>query len=221
MKHPALRTLALLASTAILAACAAQKPAGFQATLPASPQQSPAKVADGAIFTSASGYAPLYFGDRARRVGDLVTVVMLERTQTRKSASSSNSRDGSFALAPPGIGPFSFNPANLNSGGSSSFNGEGDAAQTSTLRGEITVTIAEVLPGGIARIRGEKVMTLSQGDEWVQLSGLVRFADIDSDNRIASTRIADAQISYAGKGVVQQSSRPGWLARAFNLVSPF
>lgn len=211
----------LVAGAVALAACGGQKPAGFQATLPQPPQASHKGPADGAIFNASSGYTPLYFGERARRVGDLVTVVLLERTQTSKSASASTARDGSIALTPPSAGPFSFNPAALNSGGSSSFNGGGDAAQTSTLRGEITVTIAEVLPGGIARIRGEKVMTLSQGDEWVQVSGLVRLADVDADNRIASTRVADAKISYSGKGDVQQSSRAGWLARVFNLVSPF
>jgi flagellar L-ring protein precursor FlgH len=64
-------------------------------------------------------------------------------------------------------------------------------------------------------------MQLSQGEEWVQLSGIIRLADIDSDNRIASLRIADAQITYAGKGSVQQASREGWLMRVFNLVTPF
>lgn len=216
------RSAVALGCVAALSACVMQRPSGFQATLPEPPR--PAileEPANGAIFTPASGYAPLYFGERARRVGDLVTVVLQERTQSNKSASSTTSRDGSFALAPPTIGPFSFDPMNLNSGADSSFNGSGDAAQTSTLRGEITVTIAEILPGGIARIRGEKVMQLSQGKEWLQLSGLVRLADIDADNRVVSTRIADVQIGYAGNGDVQRSSRPGWLARAFSLVSPF
>lgn len=210
-----------LACAAALVGCTSQKPAGFQATLPQAPMPAPVGPANGAIFTAASGYSPLHYGQRASRVGDLVTVVLLERTQTSKSASSSTARDGSLGITPPSIGPFSFNPQNLNSGASASFNGGGDAAQTSTLRGEITVTIAEVLPGGIARIRGEKVMTLSQGDEWLQLSGLVRLADIGADNRIASTRIADVRIAYAGKGSVQRSSQPGWLSNVFNLVSPF
>jgi flagellar L-ring protein precursor FlgH len=64
-------------------------------------------------------------------------------------------------------------------------------------------------------------MQLSQGQEWVQLSGIVRLADIDQDNRIASTRIADARITYSGKGSVQRASREGWLSRFFNLVTPF
>jgi flagellar L-ring protein FlgH len=65
------------------------------------------------------------------------------------------------------------------------------------------------------------VMTFSQGDEWIQLSGIIRLSDIDADNRIASTRIADARISYSGAGAIQKSGRPGWLSRFFTAVSPF
>jgi flagellar L-ring protein precursor FlgH len=197
-----------------------ERPAGFTASLPPPPQAAPARV-DGAIFSAAAGYAPLHYGQRAHSVGDLVTVVLVERTTTSKSASSTTQRDGSISITPPSAGPFAFDPGVLNSGGGSSFNGGGDAAQTSTLRGDLTVTIAEVRPNGTALVRGEKVMQLSQGEEWVQLSGIIRLADIDSDNRIASLRIADAQITYAGKGSVQQASREGWLMRVFNLVTPF
>lgn len=204
----------------VLAACGAAKPAGFAATLPPAPQAAPAP-ANGAIYSASAGYAPLYFGQRAHKVGDLVTVVLVERTTTSKSTNAATARDGSISITPPSAGPFSFNPGVLNSGGSSSFNGGGDAAQTSTLRGDLTVTIAEVRPNGTALVRGEKVMQFSQGEEWVQLAGIIRLADIDQDNRIASPRIADAQITYAGKGAVQRASREGWLSRFFNIVTPF
>lgn len=216
-----IRKTALAASLlALLAACGADKPAGFSAALPPPPPPPPAQ-ADGAIFSAAAGYAPLHFGQRAHKVGDLVSVVLVERTVTSKSARANTEREGSISLTPPTTGPFAFDPANLNSGGGSSFNGSGDAGQTSSLRGDITVTIAEVRPNGTALIRGEKVMHLSQGKEWVQLSGIIRLADIDQDNRIASPRIADAQITYSGKGAVQRASREGWLTSFFNIVSPF
>jgi flagellar L-ring protein precursor FlgH len=208
------------ASLFALCACGAERPVGFSPALPPPPPVASAP-ADGAIYHAASGYAPLYYGQRANRVGDLVTVILVERTQTSKSARSNQERDGGISLAPPRAGPFSFDPGVLNSSGSSSFNGQGDAAQTSTLRGDLTVTIAEVRPNGTALVRGEKVMQLSQGEEWIQLSGIIRLADIDQENRIASPRIADAQITYAGKGAVQRASREGWLSRFFNLVTPF
>lgn len=220
MTRTTLRGLAAAASLLALCACNAERPAGFSAALPPPPALQPGP-ADGAIYQAASGYAPLHYGQRASRVGDLVTVVLIERTQASKSASSDTQRDGGFSLTPPSTGPFSFNPAVLNSSGSSSFNGQGDAAQASMLSGDLTVTIAEVRPNGTALVKGEKVMQLSQGEEWIQLSGIVRLADIDQNNRIASPRIADARITYAGKGAVQRASREGWLSRFFNLVTPF
>lgn len=204
----------------VVAGCQTERPAGFAATLPPPPQAAPAP-ANGTIFNVSTGYAPLHYGQRAHRVGDLVTVVLIERTTTSKSADSSQQRDGSIALRPPTLGPFAFDPNVLNSGGSSSFNGGGDASQTSSLRGDLTVTIAEVRPNGTALVKGEKLMKFSQGEEWVQLSGIIRLADVDQDNRIASPRIADAQITYAGSGAVQRASREGWLSQFFNTVTPF
>lgn len=202
-----------------LSACSQERPVGFAPTLPPAVQQAQA-APNGAIFQTSS-YAPLYQGQRAHRVGDVVTVVLAERTVTSKSASSRTQRKGGFAVSPPSTGPLSFSPSDLNSSASSSFNGKGDAAQSSSLRGDITVTIAEVRPNGTALIQGEKIMQLSQGDEWIQLSGIIRLADISPDNTILSPRIADANLTYAGKGAVQQSSRQGWLLSFFNLVSPF
>jgi len=220
MTGTTLRGALAAASLLALCACTTERPAGFAAALPPPPVVQ-AGPADGSIYQAAGGYAPLYYGQRASRVGDLITVVLIERTQASKSASSDTQRNGGFTLSPPSTGPFSFDPAVLNSSGSSSFNGQGDASQTSRLSGDLTVTIAEVRPNGTALVRGEKVMQLSQGEEWVQLSGIVRLADIDSSNRIASPRIADARITYAGSGAVQRASREGWLSRFFNLVTPF
>ena len=214
------QTAASAALLLALAACTTDKPVGFAATLPPPPPAAPVQ-ATGSIFNASAGYAPLHYGDRAHRVGDLVTVVLTERTTTSKSADSKQSRDGSIALRPPTVGPFAFDPNVLNSGGSSSFNGGGDASQTSSLRGDLTVTIAEVRPNGTALVKGEKLMQFSQGEEWVQLSGIIRLNDIDQDNRILSPRVADAQITYSGSGAVQRASREGWLSRFFNTVTPF
>ena len=222
MNRTFLRAAIVGASALALAACGGERAAGFQAALPPPPAPVMAQApANGAIFQVANGFTPLYNGNRASQVGDLVTVVLMERTSTSKSAGSNTRRDGGFSLTPPSMGPFSFNPNVLNSSGQSSFKGQGDASQTSTFRGDITVTIAEVRPNGTAFVRGEKIMELSQGEEWIQLSGIIRLADIDQNNSIASPRIADARITYAGKGAVQRASREGWLSRFFNIVTPF
>ena len=80
------------------------------------------------------------------------------------------------------------------------------------------MTIAEVLPNGSFVVRGEKWMKLNQGDEYIRIAGLIRPMDISADNTIDSTRIANARITYGGKGTMADSNRMGWLARFF--VSP-
>ncbi len=214
-------TAALCALALPSAAYAGPKPKpGFEAALPAPPPAP--KVADGAIFNAGAGYAALTEGHRARAVGDPVTIVLAENTSTAKSAGSKTARSGSFGVTPPSTGPLSFiKPTALKMGGSTSFKGDGNAAQNNSLSGEVSVTIIEVRSNGTALVRGEKRLLLSQGEEWVQFSGIVRLADVDADNRIVSTRVADAKIEYSGNGPVSRASREGWLSKFFNMISPF
>lgn len=225
--------LAALAALSVTAnpALAKKRSPGFEATLPPAAPVSPGfenattgntSPATGGIFNASTGYAALHEGLRARRVGDPLTIVLVESTTTSKSVNAKNSKDGGVGLVPPVTGPFSFlSAAALKGSANSSFNGQGNAGQTSTLSATLSVTIAEVRANGTALVKGEKRMLLSQGKEWVQFSGIVRLADIDMENRIASTRVADAYIEYSGKGALQRSSRQGWLSRFFNMISPF
>ncbi len=212
--------LALFAAL-FLPACGAQEPApGFRAALP--PALPAPAAQDGAIFQAAYGYAGLHEGTRARRVGDLVTIILAESVVTSKSATGRTDREGSASITPPSAGPLDFlNPQALKAAAESSFKGRGDAAQRSTLNGAVAVTIAEVRPNGTALVVGEKQLLLSQGDEWIQFAGIIRLADIDVDNRLSSSRVADAQIIYSGAGAIQRASRPGWLSRFFGAISPF
>jgi flagellar L-ring protein precursor FlgH len=217
-----IRTLSGLLLLTLAAPLAAKNkpPAGFEPALPAPPPA--ARVADGAIFNASAGYAPLIDGHRARAVGDPVTIQLVESTTTSKSAGSKTQRGGDASITPPTAGPLSFlNPNALKAGSQSSFKGQGNASQTSSLSGELAVTIAEVRPNGTALVRGEKRLLLSQGQEWIQFSGIVRLADLDSESRILSSRVADARIEYAGNGSIQRASREGWLSRFFNVISPF
>ena len=210
-----------LAAALPLAACGANGPApGYAPALPQPPvMQAPQ---NGAIFQAANGYAGYHEGTRARRVGDLVTILLVENLTTSKSTSGRTDRQGSASITPPSAGPLDFlNPEALKAAAQSSFNGRGNAAQRSALNGAVAVTIAEVRPNNTALVIGEKQLLLSQGDEWVQFAGIIRLADIDVDNRILSSAVADARIIYSGAGAVQQASRPGWLSRFFGAISPF
>jgi flagellar L-ring protein precursor FlgH len=179
-------------------------------------------VGNGAIFQASMGYAPLTSGARAAMVGDLITIILVEKTAAQKSNSASTARAANIGITPPTTGPLSFfTTTDASAGGSSTFTGKGDAAQSNALTGAITVTVAQIFPNGTYLLRGEKHLTLNRGDEMIQISGLVRATDIDSNNQVLSTRIANAQINYTGKGEIARASSQGWLGRFFSRVSPF
>jgi flagellar L-ring protein precursor FlgH len=168
---------------------------------------------------------------KARRVGDLITIILSENTSASKSAKTTTDRATSIDVQSPtllgatptfnapGFIPLDNNRGNTLSatlGSTNSFEGEGDSNQSNSLSGSITVTVAEVLPNGNLIVRGEKWLTLNQGEEYIQISGIVRPQDVRTDNTIFSTLVADARIAYSGKGMLANANSPGWLARFFN-----
>jgi flagellar L-ring protein precursor FlgH len=212
--------LSLLAGGVPQPAVAKKPPPGFAPTLPTT--AATARVPDGSIFNVNTFYAPLIEGARAHAVGDLINITLAETTTTSKSAAAKTQRTGGASITPPTAGIFALNPNALNASGQSSFNGQGNATQTSAFNGTIAVTVAEVRPNGTLLVRGEKRMMLSQGEEWIQISGIVRLADINPDtNSVLSSQLADANIVYSGNGSVQRAATEGWLLKLFNIVSPF
>lgn len=192
----------------------------------------PAAQNNGSIYQA--GFENGLYDDRkAFRVGDIITITLNERTQASKNANSNLQKDSSASLGAPNLFGMAVSPDNpLRSLGALGMgnpnlsleaswdaeraaSGSGQAGQSNSLTGSITVTVAEVLPNGILAVRGEKWMTLNTGDELVRISGLVRADDIATDNTVASTRIADARITYSGTGAFADASQPGWLSRFF------
>lgn len=95
------------------------------------------------------------------------------------------------------------------------FAGSADSGQRNSLQGNISATISEVLPNGTYVVRGERWLTLNQGDEFIRITGIVRAEDIGTDNLVDSTRVADARISYGGRGALADSNKAGWFTRFF------
>ena len=187
-------------------------------SLPIAPPPAPA---NGGIF-QIGHYSPLTSGARAARVGDIITINLVERTSASKSTSATTGRNGSFGLNPPLSGPLNLISAgDVKMSGNQSFTGKGETAQSNALFGELSVTVAAVYPNGNMLVKGEKALTLNRGDENVQFTGIVRAADISVDNRVLSTRVAAARIVYTGKGEIARASQQGWLQRFFSKISPF
>lgn len=184
------------------------------------------KTTEGAIF-QASRNGSLFEDVRARRVGDVVTVVLTERTNAAQSASATTNKDNSIEIRNPTLfgrlfgfrsGEISGSPLNLENSLSStrSFNGEGGSEQSNQLTGDVTAVVIEELPNGYLRIRGEKLISINKGDEYIRLTGVIRPVDIQANNTILSTMVANAEISYGGKGMIADASEMGWASRFFN-----
>lgn len=179
----------------------------------------------GAIYNAGGGMA-LFEDHKARDVGDLVTIVLSERTNAASSAKTSTSRESATSIANPTVLGV---PTTIDGrpmfetelSGSRSFDGAGDSSQSNRLDGFVTATVVARLPNGNLVVQGEKWIQLNQGDELVRIQGIVRTADIAPDNTIASSRVAEARISYSGRGTLAQSNARGWLQRFFDVVSPF
>ena len=226
-----MKTLYVLATLVVVGGCASTSPRqqeDYRPTLP--PAYTYAAPENGAIY-QASQDVRLFEDVKARRIGDVLTVVLRESTSASKSAKTSADKDQSTEIASPtffgatptfnlpGIIPLDSNRNNTleqNLSGTRSFEGEADSSQSNSLSGEITVTISDVLPNGNLVVRGEKWLTLNQGEEFIQISGIVRPQDVSTQNTILSTQIADARIAYSGKGALAESNQMGWLARFFN-----
>ncbi|MEX0603144.1 MAG: flagellar basal body L-ring protein FlgH [Marinobacter sp.] len=169
----------------------------------------------GAIYQT-SRNTNLYGDTIALNVGDVLLVALEESTQASKNAGSSITKDNEISFSDGSI----LGRTGLNLGTDlrleRDFEGEAEADQSNRLAGSISVTVTEILPNGVLMIRGEKWLSLTNGDEFIRLTGLVRPQDILPNNTIASNRIADARISYGGTGDFDQANQMGWLARFFN-----
>jgi len=204
----------------LLAACQSiPKKAKDFAPVPPIKKVAPIKVT-GSIYNAST--AVLLFEDRkAKRIGDILTIVLNESTNATKKASTSTKKDNSvetgfsalFGLSSLNTGRRSLNNS-LNS--SKEFSGSGDSSQSNKLSGTIAVTVISVLSNGNLKIRGQKRLLLNRGEERIQISGIVRPSDITGNNTVSSTQVANARIVYSGKGVISDSNSMGWLSRFFN-----
>jgi flagellar L-ring protein precursor FlgH len=193
--------------------------------MPRDPEFSPVAPADlrppvqnsGSIYQS--GYDMRLFEDnKAMRVGDILTIKLQELTQAKKADDLNAKKDIDVLVSAPTVAGIAMSTLTGNDpktelAAKRDFAGEGQANQSNSLKGDISVTVVEVLPNGNLKVRGEKRVTLNQGDEYIRLSGIVRPVDIDTSNTIASDKVADATIMYTGDGAMADASKMGWLSR--------
>lgn len=187
---------------------------------PAMPEDTVANIVpDGSIFSNARTNS-LYTDIKAHRVGDIISVELNESTSAKKNASNSNSKTSSAELDALQIGgkPVSIHGYNtsVGMGGSRKFDGSAKASQSNSLQGHISVSVIKVLPNGSLVVRGEKWVMLTNGNEYIRITGIVRSEDVNADNTVSSQKIANARIQYGGTGDFSDSTEQGWLSKFFN-----
>jgi len=158
----------------------------------------------------------------AHRVGDTVTINLMESTAAQKSSSTSTSKSTSADISAPVFGgvPLAIGGHEISAGldNSRSFDGSGDSSLSNKLQGNVTVTVARRLSNGNLVVRGQKWIEINQGREYVRIQGVIRPLDIQPDNTIPSYKVADAVIAYGQRGALADANRPGLLSRFFNSI---
>ena len=226
-----MRIFGFIAISVMLAGCNStpQPPAqandpAFAPVIPDIPREQITE--DGALFRPYMANS-LYSDVTARRVGDIITVTLRANTAASKTADTTTAKSTGVDVQPiTGLGGDTINLGSqsiqfgLNS--SNDFTGNAQANQSNSLSGAISVTVVDVMPNQNLVIRGEKWLTLNQGDEYIRLTGIIRPADISPENEIVSTKIANARIQYSGTGSFARAQEKGWLTRFFSSdVWPF
>jgi flagellar L-ring protein precursor FlgH len=147
-----------------------------------------------------------------------LTITLLEKTQAKKADDLKTKKDNQMSVTAPTLfgmaaSVLTGNDVETKLASTKEFTGTGAADQSNSLSGNISVTVVDLLPNGNLSVRGEKRVTLNQGDEFIRLSGIVRPVDINSGNIITSDKVADVTIMYVGEGAMADASKMGWLAR--------
>ncbi len=232
---PLARAATLVAAVLALSACATAnrlqgdvRPFDAPVAQYAEPAPQPVRAVPGpgdgggSIYAGRTGKPMRLFQDnKASDVGDLLTIELVESTTATTKANTAITKKSGVDMAAPTLAgqQVTLNGKSLLSAsveGGRDFAGNGNSAQSNQLEGQLTVRVVQDLGNGNLLVRGDKQLRLNQGDELVQVQGIVRRADIGSDNRVTSDRVADARIVYGGRGTLARSNAMGWLGRFFN-----
>jgi len=164
-----------------------------------------------------NSYSSLFSDQKANRIGDAITIIVMESSQASNNASTSASRESALGFSANGA--FDQTPlpkASLNIGSQNDFNGSGSTKTTGLIKTKISASIDTIFANGNMRIIGNKKITINGEDQIIVIKGIVRPSDIYADNTVYSFNISDAEIVFEGSGVIDNSQRSGWLTKIFH-----
>lgn len=181
---------------------------------------------DGSIYRAGrAGSFPLFEDRRPRNIGDIVTVMIEEKTNASKQVATATNRNSGMDIgitAAPDWMPGSLSAGEqFTAAGQNDMDGRGSSSANNIFTGQITTTVIDVLANGNLRIAGEKAIAINQGSEHIRFSGIVDPRSITGTNTVSSTRVSDARIEFRSKGVMDEVQHMGWLQRIFLNLAPF
>jgi flagellar L-ring protein precursor FlgH len=179
-------------------------------------------INNGSIYQG-TAYRPLFEDHRARLVGDIITVTLVEKISATQSSTSSLDKSGSVTgsiTALPFLSANSFNRASVAGSSANTFAGKGSTNNSNDFSGTITATVTEVLPNGHLLVSGEKQIGVNHNVDVLRFSGQIDPRSIQPGNLVASAAIANVRIEQRGKGAQADAQGIGWLGRFFLNVLP-
>lgn len=217
--------LLILGMASLLSACVTTTPStAIHQPMSARPEpRNPAMATNGAIYQVSSA-RPLFEDRRARFVGDIITINVVENVQASKKSGTTSEKTQTISAGVPTISglPFkSLSGLTVDANNSNKFNGKGENSSAALFTSTITVTVIEVLSNGNLLVAGEKQIGLKEGEEFVRFSGVINPNTITTANTVQSTQIADARIEYKANGFLDDAQSMGWLSRFFLSYLPF
>lgn len=210
------------------AACSTQKAEIKTPSFDEQITRKPADYSNGSIWQASSRSMTEDF--KAYQRGDIITIVISETASASKQASTNTERSSSVTAGIPnllGLEKFgliknNMDLANLiNASGDSKFAGTGSTSRQDNLTATISAKVLAVLANGNLQIEGRRNVKVNNEDQEIVLTGTVRPVDISPNNTINSIFVADAKISYTGRGVITDRQSPGWLMNILDKVWPF
>jgi len=178
---------------------------------------------EGSLWQDDGPLSELFINPIARRVGDIVTIKIVEKADAANQAGTDTGRTSSLSASLSGswLDKLSGVTGDVQGDIDRTFAGSGATKRSGKLTADITARVTDVLPNGNLKIVGSREVTVNREKQLIILSGIIRPRDISTNNVIDSSRISDARIVYSGSGVINDSQRPGWMSRIFDWVLPF
>ncbi len=183
----------------------------------------------GSLFNPSNGN-DLYADSRARNIGDIVIVNIVESNTASNESDTSTTRENSRDLTAnsfftkksvPLFGDIGTGVPALDLQSNSEFSGSGSTSRSNTITATVASRVVKILPDNVLQIEGIRETRVNSEKQYIAVRGFVRSRDISPENTIDSNYLADAQIEYFGSGLINDSQKPGWLSRLLDVINPF